>query len=162
MNVNELLARFPKGNPPFQVDVRKALNAVIGEGRVYRIPFSKNIDGMLVFIEGEAFALINSAQPAKRIRWTEAHELAEYFLHRETAYQSIYFSLHSKDILSEKKVNNLAAEMLMPEFVVRKFFGEFESLGIEKNKQEVITYLSSRFFVSEEAVEFRLKSLGIF
>ncbi len=162
MRINDLMKRFPKGDPPFQVDVRKALDSIIGKDRVYRIPFSRNIDGMLVFIEGEAFVLINSAQPERRIRWTEAHELAEYFLHKETVYQSVYFSLHTKDILSEKAVNNLAAEMLMPEFVLKKFFAEFASLGIERSRQEIITYLSRRFFVSEEAVEFRLKSLGIF
>ncbi len=162
MKIDKLLERFPRGTPPFQVDVKKALETIVGKNKIYRIPFPKSIDGMLVFIEGEAFVMINSAQSEKRIRWTEAHELAEYFLHKETAYQSIYFSLHTKDILSEKAVNNLAAEMLMPKSVLKKFFTEFTSLGIEKSKQEIIAYLSNRFFVSEEAVKFRVKSLGIF
>ncbi len=161
MKIDELLKRFPAGDPPFQVNVSEALNTLIGRNRIYRMPFSRGIDGMLVFIQGEPFVLINTAQSKNRIHWTEAHELAEFLLHKDTAYQSVYFSFHKENILAERKVNNLAAEMLMPGSVLKEFFSHIFQLHIQTDNEKLISYLSDYFSVSEEAVKFRLKSLKL-
>ena len=131
----ELLKEFPKGNPPFQVNTKEALNYYIGPRNIYYITFPAGTSGGLVRVKGNLVVFINLNQSKRRIHWTEAHELAEFFLHYETAYKSFYFSLHYEDRQKEKRANAFAAEILLPENIIRKITDDFLKLNITSLKR---------------------------
>lgn len=113
---------------------------------------------------GYRIYLHNNCAP-NRIRFTLAHELWHYFLHRgyldskkiivdddNTLYSRPGFKdLPENIILMEQEANFFAAEILMPENVVIEAF----------KKNSDIYDLSKFFSVSTDAMHFRLKNLSL-
>jgi Zn-dependent peptidase ImmA (M78 family) len=157
----ELLKKFPEGDPPFQVNVKKALNYYIGPQNLYYVRFPAGASGGLVKAKEKLVVFINLNQSKRRIHWTEAHELAEFFLHYETTYESFYFSLHYEDRQKEKRANAFAAEILLPENIIREITSDFLKLDIVSLKDAFIKEAANKFFVSELAFRNRLKYLKI-
>ncbi len=157
----ELLKNFPVGRPPFQVDVKSALQHYIGRENIYYMHFTNGMSGGLFSVNGRPFVLINLNQSKNRIHWTEAHELAEFLLHYDTIYEPFGFSLKAEDLNREKRANMLAAEFLMPEKVIRAITADFAKLKIPSMKEPFIREIARKFSVSEIAVKTRLKNLKI-
>jgi hypothetical protein len=87
-------------------------------------------------LSGPAGMLIrlNSADPAKRRRFTLAHELAHLLLGVPTIVgESVYESLKS-DNNEERKVNDLASELLLPESIVQRYFPSPPVVGVQLQK----------------------------
>ncbi len=110
-------------------------------------PFT-NLLGGLLFDEGGPCIFYNSSVPITRARFTVAHELGHFVLHRR---QGIYFMCQENSKrLAERQANRFAAELLMPAEAVEGLAGR----GLAKDA------LAERFLVSEEAMILRLKELG--
>lgn len=95
--------------------------------------------------------VINARQAPQRKLFTLAHELGHYFLHShiKTQFSCSFFSATPTPRL-EQEANRFAAELLMPtEQVLR--WGE---------KDGSATRAARYFGVSEEAMQYRLHSLG--
>ena len=159
--VKEMLERFPNGEPPFQVDVKAALEHFIGKENIYYTELPLAVGGFLIFIDDAPNVVINKLHGKNRRRWSEAHELAEYLLHRDKLHSSLYFHLRDSDAKKEHKVNKLAGEMLMPAPIIVRAVSEFKKLGISEAREAFLEDLCKRFGVSKEALLIRLKELHI-
>ncbi len=96
--------------------------------------------------------VVRSDDPLVRKRFTVAHEIAHYLLHRhlfkrELIDDALYRSTLSTPI--EAQANAFAADLLMPRHLLR----QFEDKSVEE--------LASLFQVSEEAMSIRLESSAI-
>src|SRR5262249_45759160 len=122
-----------------------------------------------VFAAGRAgWAFISAADPLPRRRFTAAHELAHFLLHRGTmgrfrADTDATLREADDDVTEriEREANRFAGELLMPEDVCQARAAELR----EKHQccpRGVLVYrLASELLVSREALRYRLLSLGV-
>ncbi|EOS8317899.1 ImmA/IrrE family metallo-endopeptidase [Vibrio parahaemolyticus] len=93
---------------------------------------------------------INSLHHPKRQRFTFAHELAHYFLHRNSAHRefndTVFFRAESVKSTMEYEANNFAGALLMP---------KEEFIDYIRNYSNSIENVSSHFNVSAMAVKVR-------
>lgn len=98
---------------------------------------------------------INGRDNAKRKKFTLAHEIAHYLLHRNLIDQAAVVDdgMYRSGLPSyvETQANRLAAELLMPAPLVKKLW----KMGVCS-----VFQLSDIFQASEAAVRIRLKQLG--
>lgn len=88
-----------------------------------------------------------------RSRFTIAHELGHYYLHMDNADDKLITSFRMDRSPRETEANRFAAELLMPEPLVRK---EYEKMVIP-----VSDSLAEKFKVSKQAMRVRLDSLEL-
>ncbi|MBN9364874.1 MULTISPECIES: ImmA/IrrE family metallo-endopeptidase [unclassified Devosia] len=123
------------------------------------------IAGQIECIEPNRFRIsVNKNDHYYRRRFTTAHELAHFLLHRNLiargvddtkAYRSLDIgNFNNQNITREHEVeaNRFASRVLMPKDLVRKYHGEYAG---------DITLLAKKFQVSEEAMGYRLQALGL-
>lgn len=105
---------------------------------------------------GEGFVIrINRHDPAKRQRFTVAHELAHYLLHRSEIGTGIEDDVLYRSELSdrrEQQANRLAADILMP----GDLLAEAREAAEEKGVGDVVLYLADLFAVSEAAMRIKV------
>lgn len=98
---------------------------------------------------------INRHDPARRQRFTAAHELAHFLLHRDQIGSGISDDVLYRSALSdnrEAEANRLAADILMPESLIQEWLDNAKALKVE----DKVAYLADRFEVSEAAIKIRL------
>lgn len=106
--------------------------------------------------------VVNLSDSARRRRFTIAHELAHYILHREKN-QPIYAHRDAGQYGGiETEANLFASNILMPEKLVK------DALSLFENDEwgeipffEKIRFIADKFAVSEQAAEVRLDQLGV-
>ena len=90
-----------------------------------------------------------------------AHELAHYIFDFNESEKLIFYDTYYRhdhdDQLEEKRANQFAANLLMPEEVFRKEYAKCK----KDSKVDTVSELSRRFQVSPKAVLMRFKELGI-
>ena len=99
---------------------------------------------------------INRHDPAKRQRFTVAHELAHYLLHRDEIGTGIEDDVLYRSSLSdrrEQQANRLAADILMP----GELLAEAREAAEEKGVGDVVLYLADLFAVSEAAMRIKVE-----
>ena len=98
---------------------------------------------------------VNHRHSSRRKRFTLAHEISHYLLHRDQIGDGVTDSAMYRSRLSdyiETEANRLAAELIMPANLLRPVWrAGFRSL----------VDLCNRFDVSEEALRIRLKQLRL-
>jgi Zn-dependent peptidase ImmA (M78 family) len=94
---------------------------------------------------------VNASEGYRRKRFTIAHELGHYLLHRDLIQNGVLEdnTLYRSGLssLEEKEANRLAADILMPHHLIRQLM----SRGIENVRD-----LADAFQVSEPAMNIRL------
>ncbi len=114
--------------------------------------------GYIKFENGEKNIYINHLDSRERKRFTIAHELGHYLLHRnliEKEGGTVLYRGINGDII-EQQANRCAGALLMPESMVKKYFNEInESVNIK------ISVLAKIFDVSINAMYTRLSILGL-
>ena len=129
-------------------------------------PGRPDVSGALVRDGKSAVIAVNSAQHENRQRFTIAHEIAHFLLHKGTnLHFDEDFSVNYRDALSsaakddlEIEANQFAASLLMPSHFIRKDMTRFISDG--SDPEDAIQSLSIKYKVSKRAMEFRLLNLG--
>lgn len=124
----------------------------------------KNIAGHIKRIDGENYEIAStSSDHYFRQRFTMAHELGHYILHRsligsgvddDTKYRSTEtgeFYNENIDQFHERQANSFAANFLIPERLIRDDALEVRSLR----------ELSKKYQVSPSAMRWRLKNLSL-
>lgn len=117
--------------------------------------------------KGDSFAVVvNALESMNRKRFTAAHELAHYLLHRDLMQiDGDRMHRHTDKLYGapednpaspftrqhEIQANRLAAQIVMPAPLVREKFDESQDVG----------QLAAAFGVSKAAMEIRLKTLGL-
>ncbi len=127
--------------------------------------FYKYIDslsGKIIKREDNDYEIIVSVlHPHTRQRFTLAHELAHYFLHRKEIGDGInenalYRSGLSNEI--ELEANRLASNIIMPTHKIHEYLEKIKNLKLDliQNQDIVIPYLADTFEVSKKAMIYRL------
>jgi Zn-dependent peptidase ImmA (M78 family) len=162
--VDEIMDQFGGVTIPVDVEaVSKAFNATIA----YEV-FQDDLSGVLVKATGKAPLIgINARHAKTRQRFTIAHELG----HLVMEHQGEIFvdqSVMRRDGKSSQAVdpyeieaNQFAAELLMPQANVVAAFMEKNRESQQGDTAKVIVELAKDFGVSNMAMEFRLKNLGL-
>lgn len=140
---------------------------VSGPDVVDDFPVHDHLDGFLFWVGGDGLALVNAGDILPRRRFTAAHELGHARLHRQKMprYAADVTVSDSDDTPDEweREANRFAAELLMPEEVVRAREAELKAILKIKVCPRVVlaNRLASELLVSLEAMRYRLKALGV-
>ncbi|RWQ24221.1 ImmA/IrrE family metallo-endopeptidase [Mesorhizobium sp.] len=147
----EVIARYQR-MPPVQLDL---IASELGL-RVVNLPLGNEIAGQIMR-DGRGRSgysiLINSTQHPNRQRFTFAHEIAHFVLHRDLIESGIVDDTMYRSSLSsfyEVQANKLAADILMPIRLVKKYR---DSLGGD------VAALAKKFQVSQASMQIRLDGL---
>lgn len=129
--------------------------------------FEDDISGVLV-IDGEQATIgYNITQSRVRRRFTIAHELGHYELHRQQSslftdkdYKAFFRSSFSSDSITsqqmEQEANTFAASILMPANLLKQ---QIEKTGLDLSSEDDIKRLAKIFDVSSTAMYYRLINL---
>lgn len=129
-------------------------------------PVEDSVSGVLV-VRGRRGAIgVNRNHHPHRQRFTVAHELGHFLLHRDAgsvfvdSTLTFYRDRRSADgvYLQEMEANTFAAELLMPEERVRE---ELDRDEIDVHDEVALGKLAARFDVSRQALTIRLVRLGL-
>ena len=155
-----LLATAEETSPPVNLE-KIAANLRL---KIESVPLEDEYSGFLA-VQEKTIA-VNSVHSATRQRFTIAHEIAHYILHRRKQSPSVFidraiYRRHaaSADLNHEEEVaaNAFAAELLMPEKWLDQYM---EDHPLDLSETSNINILADEFRVSKKAMEYRLHNLG--
>ena|SRR5579875_394896 len=129
-------------------------------------PARDDVSGALIRDGNKAAIAVNSAQHENRQRFTIAHEIGHFRLHRqERLHFDDDFQISFRNSLSseakdrrEIEANQFAAALLMPRDFLRTDIAQFISGG--SDPEDAIQSLAAKYAVSKRAMELRLLNLG--
>lgn len=104
---------------------------------------------------GQFIIRINRHDSEQRQRFTAAHELGHFLLHRDQIGKGVVDDALYRSNLSDKReaeANRLAADLLMPDHLIEDWLDRARALDVD----DIPLYLAERFGVSESAMRIRL------
>lgn len=131
-------------------------------------PLGEGVSGVLVISDGSATIGVNQSHPAVRQRFTVAHEIGHYLLHRKSgdlfidkAYTAVFRDTKSSagEDRIEVQANLFAAALLMPQDLVLR---EIRHCKFDLGDEDALEQLAATFNVSQQAMSYRLSNLGVF
>lgn len=137
-------------------------------GIEYRnVPMPSGESGYIEHEGGRYTITVNSTEGSQRQRFTAAHELAHYLMHRDLLVERGGLSRHSDSLFGdaaptnppqpfnpahEVEANKIAAQIIMPrDAVTATYVPQFDNLD----------EVALKFGVSKQAMAIRLKTLGL-
>jgi Zn-dependent peptidase ImmA (M78 family) len=99
--------------------------------------------------------LVNKHEPSYRRRFTLAHEISHYLLHRDMIGDGISDNILYRSRLSdsvEAEANRLASDILMPPIAI----DDWKRRAGEMRPADMVSPMAAYFDVSEEAMRIRL------
>ena len=147
-----------------EVDIEKIIKDL--GINILKYDFEDDISGVLVIDKDSTHIGVNKNDTEVRKRFTLAHELGHYILHGETGnmftdkvlFRKKSSGYTSKEEKIEQEANYFAANILMPEDLIRK---EIENIDEDIYDDSFIKNLATKFKVSSSAMAFRLINLNI-
>lgn len=127
------------------------------------------VSGMLVIKDDQAVIGVNAKHHPNRQRFTVAHEFGHYLLHRNLSNvffdESVVFFRDKEAAEGSKyqeiEANVFAAELLMPESVLKERLTEQPLDAFDESDESAFRKLASEFGVSIQALTIRLTRLGL-
>lgn len=118
--------------------------------KIQRVSLPNNISGYLKEINGKWEIGVNSLHHPNRQRFTIAHELGHYFLHRDRApfEDGFLFRKENQQNFLEREANQFASLLLMPSHDFRRAMSGND-----------ISETAKKFGVSEQAATYRLHNI---
>jgi Zn-dependent peptidase ImmA (M78 family) len=163
LEAQRLVANLGGVEPP--IDVRRAAASL--ELDVIEDRMDRSISGLLYRGDEAVIIGVNANHPPRRQRFTVAHEIGHYLLHKGRAVVLDHVRMNFRDATSstatdfeEIQANAFAAELLMPRDAV---FAQAKRLSAPEDGTDatVVRDLADIFEVSEQAMEYRLINLGL-
>jgi Zn-dependent peptidase ImmA (M78 family) len=162
---DETLKRLGLTIPP--VDVEEVARRSDAEVRFRKL--DGDIAGLLLRSDDMVIIGVNADQPKVRQRFTIAHELGHYLMHkgRPTIVETLQrarvnwrdgTSSQATD-LEEIEANQFAAALLMPRVLIEKYYFDLLKKGLDADA--AVDPLARRFEVSAQAMRFRLANLAL-
>ncbi|MBO9501995.1 ImmA/IrrE family metallo-endopeptidase [Brevundimonas sp. A19_0] len=105
--------------------------------------------------QGGFLVRVNRHDSPKRQRFTVAHELAHFLIHRDQIGDGIKDDILYRSRLSDRReaeANRLAADLIMPADLIDEWLRRSTALRVENP----VEYLAQAFNVSEQAMKIRL------
>ncbi len=142
--------------------------------KVFETYLKSDVSGLIIvddkpwerYENAQKFILINLMENPARRRFTIAHELAHYVLHRDEGKLYAHRDTvqgGSRIDRVESEANFFAANVLMPEDIMRFAVREIEGRSLYKMPGlMLVKEIADIFLVSEAAAEVRLKQLKLF
>ena len=130
-------------------------------------PLPADVSGLLLRGEGRSTTIaVNVAHPKNRQRFTIAHELGHYRLHRgvfvnSTLAVNLRAERHAASWGQEAEANAFAAELLMPRDKVIESVRNYMQHHQIKDAEPLVNLVAQAFFVSRQAAQIRLATLGV-
>lgn len=130
--------------------------------------FGTNVSGALVIDSGTGTIGYNPTESKVRQRFTIAHELGHYELHKQDSslfidkgFTVLFRDQNSSkgEIKNEQEANAFAAALLMPEKFV---WNEIKKQNLDLSDEDSMKQLAKIFDVSVPAMTFRIANLNIF
>jgi len=157
---NELCAASGCSVPPIDV-VKIARHLGV---KIYAEKLPEDISGILD-VRNEPVILINKDQAPHRQRFSIAHELGHFQLHHlmgiiHVDKKSYYRDSKSAEGLDDIEIaaNKFAAELLMPEAMIRSELEKYDDF-IDMD-EDMVVEMAKKFNVSTTAMGFRIQNLG--
>jgi Zn-dependent peptidase ImmA (M78 family) len=127
---------------------------------------AEDVSGALIRNEKSVVIAVNSAQHENRQRFTIAHEIGHFLLHKGTRvhfdedFRINYRNSVSSDATEQDEIeaNAFAAALLMPESFLRRDWLRLKPR--DNSIPEAIKTLGIRYKVSTKAMELRLVNIG--
>lgn len=115
--------------------------------------------------QGDAIILVNAAHSNNRQRFTVAHELGHYFMHKSPGiHVDKVFMRDAKSSQGmhfiEVEANRFASEILMPRDLIEKDLSNRHTLLSFMDTEEQIATLAKKYGVSTLAMSIKLQDLG--
>jgi Zn-dependent peptidase ImmA (M78 family) len=161
--VTSILREFDVTSPPVMIeDIAKNRGL-----KVLPYPLGDDVSGLLSIENGIGTIGYKESEPEVRTRFTIAHELGHYELHRDKSdlfvdKQFIYRSQNSGDTaerkIMEQEANYFASAILIPTTLLR---AEVEKTDFDLGSETGIQHLADTFNVSTTAMSIRISSLGL-
>ncbi len=126
-----------------------------------------NVSGVLVMEAGKGTIGFNPNESKVRQRFTIAHELGHYEMHKQDngffidkEFQVLYRDENSStgELKKEQEANAFAAALLMPEKFVLK---EIKNHSLDLSDENSMKELAKRFNVSVPALTYRIVNLNL-
>lgn len=158
-----ILAECGIVEPPVDVEeIARRKGALLSFG-----PLDADVSGMLFRDGGTVLIGVNSAHSSTRQRFTIAHELGHWSLHKGNMIidtLQVNFRDKTSSLATDRKeieANAFAADLLMPERFIFEEVSRLIKSDSLRNEEQLITQLAQRFVVSRESMSYRLVNLGI-
>ena len=148
----------------------------------YRVEAAITADFTGIYLDAEQYALMEKGPDWKlsRLRFTVAHELAHYFLHRDLPQAGNFESLPDfsrwtatyggKKYSAEQEANEFAGRLLVPENRLRECFDEFaveaekllpNFMASSSLRDKFAEKVAPRFGVNAQVIAVRLDRDGL-
>src|SRR5579859_858854 len=140
--VSDLLKKSGVHRPPIPVE---KIAEMLGM-EVRYLPSSDGVSGALIRKGKELIIGVNSSQHPNRQRFTIAHEIGHYILHKGWSLhvdEDFCINRDGADNLDERAANRFAAELLMPEDLIQADVARFEFIN-----DAVVSALADKYRVS--------------
>ena len=127
---------------------------------VFKTPMNPDISGLIQPSEHPSATSgyeikLNKFEPSERQRFTLAHEIGHFLLHKNDIAHGIKDNVLYRSVLSdikEREANKVASALIMPIHFVRMKYSEISQL----TNDEKVEYLSKEFMVSKAAMQIKL------
>lgn len=137
--------------------------------QIEAVPLGENVSGLLVVEKGQGVIGYNVTHAPVRQRFTVAHEIGHFILHRNDNPSALFidtrYIVYRRDAKSstgedrrEREANRFAAALLMPATLL---YVELQNHPFDFGDEETLTTLASKFQVSTQAMSIRLSNLNI-
>lgn len=134
------------------------------------VDLGEDVSGVLV-IDNDNFKIgYNSTESLVRQRFTLAHELGHFVLHKKDKKKEVFVdnvtymfrksNSRSKDYKVEMEANQFAAALLMPQSLIEEEINNLNQNFLSDH--DLIDELAKKFKVSQIAMTYRLNNLGYF
>lgn len=104
---------------------------------------------------GRYIIRVNRHDSTERQRFTVAHEIGHYLLHRDQIGNGITDDVLFRSRLTDRReaeANRIAADLLMPDHLINQALDRAKLIGVD----DVVDYLARQFEVSDAAMKIRL------
>lgn len=162
----KIVSDFCGSRPPVNVsNIIKKLGLIHKEHDL-----GANVSGVLYIEKGTGIIGYNSGESPERRRFTLAHELGHYILHRfdkelfvdQKKFKVMYRDESSStgELKQEREANAFAAAILMPKEMLLKEIQKFH-FDLAGEDEDMIKKLAAKFEVSTQAMTYRIANLNL-
>jgi Zn-dependent peptidase ImmA (M78 family) len=136
--------------------------------QIERAKLGDDVSGVLVVADGRGIIGVNSDHSPVRQRFSVAHEIGHFLMHRNAQDLFIdkgYFAAFRDSRSStgedrrEREANAFAAALLMPARLVKNAVAQHR---FDLGDEEALDALAELFQISRQAMTYRVANLGIF